>query len=288
MELLVVIFIITILMALLLPALAKARELANRIVCASNLRQIGVAIQSYADANQDRVPFQYQEVGDNSSLYCADASVPYGDLHGGIPAEGANGGAALDGLGFLWVGGYVGNRNGPVSGNWTVQASTTPVFYCPSMPPNTLNTFGNQGEDEGWGTSYIYIGVGRQIATATGPASLFQVDGSPSINITVTGEFAATETTPYYSYAAVQQEDRPLGDVGRLAIASDLTEGGYRYSPSAGPVNQLAHGLNYFNVLYTDGSVVPFEHPYFATNGFQSAGNLVIRGDLWYVFDHHE
>lgn len=64
------------------------------------------------------------------------------------------------------------------------------------------------------------------MAMATGPASLFQVDGSPSTTIAVTGEFAATETTPSYSYASVQQEDRPVDDVGRLAMASDLTEGG--------------------------------------------------------------
>src|ERR1700722_11808814 len=55
-ELLVVIGIIALLVALLLPALNSARRQAQQVVCASNIRQIGLGLYLYAANNKDWLP----------------------------------------------------------------------------------------------------------------------------------------------------------------------------------------------------------------------------------------
>jgi prepilin-type N-terminal cleavage/methylation domain-containing protein/prepilin-type processing-associated H-X9-DG protein len=62
-ELLVVIAIIAILAAMLLPALSRAKEKAQRMQCVNSLKQFGIAAQMYAGDFKNRVPSDYPSQG---------------------------------------------------------------------------------------------------------------------------------------------------------------------------------------------------------------------------------
>jgi prepilin-type N-terminal cleavage/methylation domain-containing protein/prepilin-type processing-associated H-X9-DG protein len=109
-ELLVVIGIIALLISILLPALQKAREGARRAQCLSNLHQIGLGFQMYANANNGQVP-----------LGC------YAGVYQGTWLSWEYFGPGQDhiyNLGFLYATGVCPNPK---------------VFYCPS---DTISNYG--------------------------------------------------------------------------------------------------------------------------------------------------
>ena len=81
-ELLVVVAVIGILASLLLPSLSKAREKAKMAVCKSNMKQLHVAYQLYADDNDGYFPTNEGYMSWNDKLNTYDGrNVEYADLN---------------------------------------------------------------------------------------------------------------------------------------------------------------------------------------------------------------
>jgi len=82
-ELLVVIAIIALLIAILLPALGQARQVAKQVKCASNLRQMGIALSGYINDNDEYFPGDHVQVGRLDQIVWPPRLRPYlGDDEG--------------------------------------------------------------------------------------------------------------------------------------------------------------------------------------------------------------
>ena len=117
-ELLVVIAIIAILIGLLLPAVQKVREAAQRLTCQNNLKQWGLAMQTYHDANGSLVYGSMLQGSTNRQSW-PPLLWPY--------IEQANLFNQYD----LKTGFYLPN-NTQFNGLNSPMAMTIPLYYCPS------------------------------------------------------------------------------------------------------------------------------------------------------------
>jgi prepilin-type N-terminal cleavage/methylation domain-containing protein/prepilin-type processing-associated H-X9-DG protein len=147
-ELLVVIAIIAVLIGLLLPAVQKVREAANRMKCQNNLKQIGLALHNFESTNGHFPPNGVYPAGATAadSYSCLARILPY--------VEQANLYQFVD-------------LNAPANQQNTVTSQRIPIYLCPSeinakaRPSATITRFPlNYAANEG--TWLVWNPVGGQ------------------------------------------------------------------------------------------------------------------------------
>lgn len=251
-ELLVVIGIIALLISILLPSLNRARETANRVKCASNLRQIGQAILLYSNENKGAYP---------RTVYAGGATVTPDVSNSGVQAtDPFQQSAAAPGSATA-----VAFNNVPSALFLLLRTEdiTSEVFTCPSSS-STKDQYGNGAG----GTN-----TAQQRANwSNGPDS--------------TGTLANVLS---YSYADPYPDNNSLGSGYRMvqgleptfAVAADINPGvsgssnpadnvlGPDQSSSASNMRQANsnnHGKDGQNVLYGDGHVEFQNNPFVGVN----------------------
>lgn len=132
-ELLVVIAVIALLMAILMPALSRARETVKRVVCSSQVRQVGVAISAYATDNAGRMPIYNSNTANTNPYLLIHSYALYRSESGYVDATGK---PLPMKLAVLYERKYIANPK---------------VFYCPSNM-NALYKFESYNNPRPWGT----------------------------------------------------------------------------------------------------------------------------------------
>ena len=132
-ELLVVVSIIALLVAILLPALGRARKQARQVVCASQLRQIGLFLEYYCDDHKNFYPqpysLNYPWSGCNQDIDSPADQTPNAGLLGIIPyifgKDDAKASSDVGRMDILWCPSGAQKYSDELVGSWRGSAYAT-------------------------------------------------------------------------------------------------------------------------------------------------------------------
>jgi prepilin-type N-terminal cleavage/methylation domain-containing protein/prepilin-type processing-associated H-X9-DG protein len=146
-ELLVVIGIIALLISILLPSLSKARETANRAKCASNLRQMGQAMQLYANENNGAFPRTQYDGAKNMRGAIADVTLDntHVDPFAAAPAPTAPNIVSMEFWMLLRTQDMVSAVLTCPSANWTPDGYTAALTIHTALGQSNFSTTNNLG-----------------------------------------------------------------------------------------------------------------------------------------------
>jgi prepilin-type N-terminal cleavage/methylation domain-containing protein/prepilin-type processing-associated H-X9-DG protein len=211
-ELLVVIAIIAILIGLLLPAVQKVREAANRSTCQNNLKQLGLAYQNYASAIGTLPPSAYYDLTPAAT--------------GGLPIAHGWGVFLLPYIEQNNVANEY-NMNQPfiTPGNQIAVQTPIKIMLCPSVPHGAVLTYSDS-------ISFLSSKFPFTAAVADyAPMSGINGDAAALLNsLGAVPQYTATSSLLGASYPTILGPPALLGAVGeQLSIGSrkftDITDG---------------------------------------------------------------
>ena len=174
-ELLVVIAIIAVLVGMLVPAVQRVREAANRVACANNLRQIGLATHNYNDTKGGLPPTMNWERGGNYSWSQEGLDGIYGPsfwhLLPFIEQENQMKIIVTDGQPQGWTHANWGTPFAyvymPWSWNWTHAPVDVKIYTCPSDPTHQIGQAHPWLMNSGYAANYQVFQWGSSRIPAT-------------------------------------------------------------------------------------------------------------------------